>query len=114
MVNEKEEIRVWHNYLQHTGMWYIDPTAPDIEQFQEIIEKAKTYANFMLSKMTTNSLYREYKLWKEKPKLASPTEDHYESFLNDLVFELGLSALKGNDRDLYCESCNLTLRFMRI
>ena len=114
MSNEKEELKVWHNYLQNTGMWYVDTYAPDISEFQDIAEKAKTYANAKLSKMTTNDLYREYKKWVEKPKFAPKTEDQYEEFFNDLVFELGLSALKGTEKDLYCESCNLTLRFMRI
>lgn len=111
-MTEKDEIRHLYNLLQYTSRWYVSPYSPDIIEFQDIVEKAKEWADYSLTKMTIGALWQRYRKWKKSDKFMKPNDDYYESFLNDLVFQLGLSALDKNEKDLYEESCNLTIRFI--
>jgi len=111
-MSEKEEIQLWHAFLKNRGKWYLDIYAPDIPEFQDIAEKAKSHADRKLSRMAFSSFWSAYKKWKKSDKIMSLKDDWYESFLNDLVCDLGLGALKGIEKDWYFESCYL--KFMKI
>ena len=107
---ELKEVWLVFRLLRHKSWWYIDPEGA--ECFANIVEKAKSHADKRLTKMNFITFLLRYWKWRRKDRIISPRETHYEAFLNDLVFELGLSALELSERDYYCESCNLTLRFI--
>jgi hypothetical protein len=111
-MTQREEIGHLRGLLQHRNRWYIDVQSPDIEEMQEIGEKAKEYADNKLSTISTQGLYIKYQKWVKSDKILSPEADYYHSFLNDLAWELGLSALKGQEREWYTESINLKIYFI--
>jgi len=45
-------------------------------------------------------LWRRFKLWEKSEKIMPPESDYYFSFLNDLVWEIGLSTLEGKRKRL--------------
>jgi len=110
MNTEIRYLKLVFGLLKQKNRWYIDPEGA--ECFADIVEKAKSYADKRLTKMNFITFLIRYWKWRRKDRIMSPRETHYEAFLNDLVFELGLSALELSERDYYCESCNLTLRFI--
>ncbi len=113
MITTKEEAKHLHSLLQHKGRWYLDIQGPDIEPIMDIAEQAKEAADEKLSKLSVNALYMRFRDWlKDDNKIMPPNEHLHYAFLNDLVFDLGLSSLKGRDKDLFNESCNLTIHFI--
>ena len=112
IVNTKQEVKALWELLQHRDKWYVDVSCPDIDLFYDIAEKAKEYADYYLSRISTSELQRRFKLWEISEKIMPPESDYYFSFLNDLVWEIGLSVLEGIEKDRYEESINLELKFM--
>ena len=111
IVNTKQEVKQLWELLQHRDRWYVDVTCPEIELFYDIAEKAKEYADYYLSRISMLELWRRFKLWEKSEKIMPPESDYYFSFLNDLVWEIGLSTLEGREKDLYEESINLFIKF---
>lgn len=112
-MTQREEIRHLRNLIvNNRNKWYIDIQAPDIEEMQEIAERAKEYADNKLSSISTQSLYNKYLKWIKSDRIISPDEDYYHSFLNDLTWDLGLSVLRGTERQWYTESIILKLYFI--
>ncbi|HUV85052.1 MAG TPA: hypothetical protein VMV86_05035 [Methanosarcinales archaeon] len=111
-MSDKQAIRHIRDLLSHRDKWYIDPSYPDIDLFQDIVEKAKEHADYRLSSLSVNALYSRYKRWKDSEPFLGKGEDFFGAFLNQVVFDLGRDALKGNEKALYEESCYLTLHFI--
>ena len=112
-MTDKKTIKLIWERLQNKGSWYLDPSAPDIPEFIDIAEKAKTYADFKLTHISYRTLLKRYELWHESDKILSPTKDYFDSFLDDLVFDLGSDVLYGEDKDRFYELCNLTIKWLR-
>jgi len=107
----RQEIRHLHALLQYKSRWYIEYTSPDNPIFEDIAELAKEYANDKLSEISFNSLYNRYLEWNREDHIMPPNSSYYHVFLDDLVWDFGLRALKGRDKDLYCESIVLRIKF---
>lgn len=112
MKSAKKEIQHLHNLLIKKDKWYLDFTCPEIEEYQEIAEKAKSFADYELGEMSESALYGRYSRWRNSSPIIAPGEDYYMNFINDVVWNLGLSCLKGLNRDRYEESINLTIKFL--
>ena len=112
IITVKHEIKHLHSLLQHRNKWYVDIQCVDIPEFQDIAEKAKEIADYELSIMSVHALYNRYLKWEVSEKIIPPKADYYFSFLNDLVWDLGLSALEGREKDIYGDSINLKLYFI--
>ena len=111
-MNELSEVVRLHKCLKDKSGWYIDFTCPDEYSFFKIIEKAKCGAEDKLSKMTFLSLWRRYLTWEKTEKTLPENSWYYDSFLNWVVFELGGSVLNKEEKLLYDEVCNLTIKFI--
>ncbi len=111
-MSDKGAIRHIHSLLKHRDKWYIDPYSPDIDLLQDIIEKAKEAADYELSRLSVSALYCRYERWRASDPFIGPDEDLFNAFLNQVIFDLGRDALKGEEKILYEENCNLTLRFL--
>ena len=105
----KDEIKHLRSMLQHIDKWYIDYSCPDNEDIMYIAEKAKEYANEKLSTMSVNALYSRFRLWSAQYTILP--EDYHKSFLNDVIWDLGLNACKGEEKSIYAECIVLTLKF---
>ena len=105
----KDEIGHLRALLQHTDRWYIEYDCPDNEEIMYIAEKAKEYANEKLSYMTANALLRHFRLWVEQYTVLP--ENYHTAFLNDLIWNLGLKACKGQEKAIYSECIVLKLKF---
>lgn len=112
MMSVKQDIRHVHSLLKHTDKWYVEMTAPDIDLFQEIGERAKENATERLTKMSVSSLYTRYLKWSREDQIIPLSKSLYHVFLDDLAWDLGLSTLKGRERDLYCESVVLKIKYI--
>ena len=107
----RQEIRHLWNLLQYKSRWYIEYSIPDNQIFEDIAELAKEYANDKLSSMSINSLYNRYLKWTQGDHFIPENDSYYHVFLNDLVWDLGLRALKGKDKVLYSELIVLKVKF---
>jgi hypothetical protein len=105
----KDEIRHLRELLQHTDRWYIEYDCPDNEDIMYISEKAKEYANEKLSYMSLNALYSRFRLWAAEYTILP--EDYHKSFLNDVIWDLGLNACKGSEKEIYKDCIVLKLKF---
>lgn len=112
-MTQKDEVRYLYDLLSHKNRWYVDVTAPDIELFQDIAEKAKRKVDSLLQNISFTNLWRGFMAWeRDANKILSPQEDYYFSFLNDYAWDLGLKCLKGNERQYYEEGINLKVYFL--
>ena len=111
-MTDKQAIKLIWERLQIRKSWYLDPYAPDIPELIDIVEKAKSHADFQLSHMSYRTLLKRYELWHESDKILSPAKDYFDSFLSDLVFDLGAEALDELQKDSFYESCNLTIEWL--
>ena len=111
-MGDKQAIGHLHDLLQHTDRWYIEVESPDIPELEEISEKAKESADSALSSMSTFALYQRYKRWRASEPFIGKGEDYFNAFLNQVVFDLGKNSLKGKERMLFEDSCNLSLKFI--
>lgn len=114
-MTEKQEIKNLHGLLKYRNHWYIDTRGTcDLDFIGEIAEIAKTYADKKLSKMGWRRLYRKYKGWLKSDRIMPPDEDYYTSFLNDLIWDLGLETTQRDtaERDRYRESVCLKIEFI--
>lgn len=113
-MTERKEIKLLWDMLQNRGKWYIDPYAPDNPLCIDIAEKAKCYANDKLSNISFRTLYERYKRWgKRSDRIIWHEKDYFDIFLDDLIMDFGESVLKGNDKNIFLESCNLQIRWLR-
>jgi len=110
-MTQKDEIRQLHALLQYKNRWYIEYSAPFNPIFEDIAELAKEYANDRLSSMSVNNLYNRYLKWAKEDHIMPPSSSYYHVFMDDIVWDLGLRALKRRDKDLYCESIVLRIKF---
>jgi hypothetical protein len=112
MITLKDEMRHLHNLLKHRDKWYIDVQCLDVDVLTDIAESARENANYGLQKMSLGALYNRYLKWREEDKIMSPDADYYREFLNQVVWDLGLDSLRGRDKDMFCDSINLTINFI--
>lgn len=115
--NIKSEIGHLWGLIQHRNKWYIDFTAPDDPDIQDVAEKAKENADAALSDISATALYGRYKRWvADLPPVkiikGEQDEKYYDTFLSDVVYNLGLSSLRGKEKKLFYESVNLFIRFL--
>jgi hypothetical protein len=111
-MTDKNVIRIIHRCLKARDQWYIDFICPEIDEFETIVQKAKSEADKRLSKLSVFSFQRRYKKWKKSDPIIGRDEHYFHAFINSVCFDLGLLALRGNERDLYNESCYLELKFL--
>jgi hypothetical protein len=110
-MTDKHVVKIIHESIKQKDKWYIDFFSPDIPELQDICEQAKEYADNALSGLSSIALYSRYKKWVKGNPIVSAKEHYFHAFINDLVFDLGLSGLKGRDKELFNESCYLTHHF---
>jgi hypothetical protein len=116
MSDEKAISHLWE-LLQHRGRWYIDFSAPDNVEIQDIALKAKQNADIALSNISRSALIRRYNAWeRELPPCfilkGDKEEKYFDNFLSDVAFDLAEKSLKGNERKIFQESINLFIRFL--
>jgi hypothetical protein len=111
------EVKLLRASLKNIQHWYLDVSCPDEPIFLEIAEKAQKRAYKRLSKIPTLILFLRYKTWVKrywvlywKDYTRNP-EKYYFRFLNDLAWSVGKTALRGQERDLYEESVNISIEF---
>ena len=112
IVTVKDEIRHVRALLDHSDRWYIEPTAPDVSEIKEICEKARETAQERLRNISVGNLYQRYLLWEKSDKINEPSKSHYHSFLDDVVWNMGLESLRGMERTMFEENCILELRWL--
>lgn len=83
-----------------------------MDDFKDLCGLAIEYAEPRLSELSPNALYLRYRKWKEGKPLINPEGYLFDDFLNDLVWNLGRSGLKGRDRDIFEENCYLSIKFI--
>jgi hypothetical protein len=112
------EIRLLRALIKNKAHWYIKVSCPDTEPFVSVAEKAKGYADKRLTNMLIFFLYRRFLKWDKDNWMVYFTSKvhqqkcYYQSFLSDLVWQLGYESLHGREKDLYAESVNLTIMFI--
>ena len=111
-MNDKKAIQHLHDMLKHKSRWYIDVSCPDDREFQDIAEKAKDNADYILTDMSSTAMYQRYKRWRKSDPIIGKDEDYFRGFLNDLVYQLGRSSLEGNELTLFEYDCDLKIHFI--
>lgn len=111
VITERREIDLLWANIRMFNHWFLELSCPDDEGLQAIGEKAKEGATKKLSRLSARSLYVRYKEWKKDP-FPLPGNDYYGTFLNSLVWDLGLESLRGLEAERYCEIMNLTIKFI--
>ena len=101
-----------HDCLKHKNKWYIDPTCADQLDWMEICEKAKAYADKRLGSMTCLELWWRYYKYRKTDIIVPPKESHFETFINQVLYDLGCSHLKGRERDVFADNCFLSIKFI--
>lgn len=110
-MTDKSALKLLHEHLKDCGKWYIEVTAPDVEEFEEIADKARGNADYMLPRMSFHAFYTRYLRWKEQVE-ETVGDDTFKDFLDCLVFNLCLNSLEGTERTIFEDSCNATVRWM--
>lgn len=114
----KDEIAVLRGMLQHRERWYLDiSVSEECEELKAVAEKAKSNADKKLSSMSAGDLLKHYTEWSSNLLPVTvikgdADEKHYDNFLSDLAYLLGEKSLKGNEKKLFQESCNLFIKFI--
>ncbi len=108
-MNTAYEIWLLRGLLKNTGHWYVDIQCPDTDSFIDLAEKAKNKANKRLSEMGYIEMWYWYRKWLKSGR-CTPLEAFLLNFLDYLAWEMGRTALKGKDRDLYDECINLNVK----
>lgn len=112
-MTQKDEVRYLFDLLKHKDRWYVDVTAPDVEMFQDIAEKAKEKVDALLCNISFGVFWRAFLEWeRDENKIISPKEHYYYQFLNDYAWELGRKSLRDNEQSYYEESINLKVYFI--
>ena len=99
--------------LKQRNKWYIDPISPDIPELQDVVEKAKEYADKRLSNMWAITLYWHYTKWRKRtPVFLNKNKEYFNVFIDDLLFALGCKALVGVELIQFEDSCYLQINFI--
>jgi hypothetical protein len=110
-MKDKTAFKHIHELLQNKDRWYIKVSAPDIEEMQDIAQKAAENADYELPRLSVSALYCRYLRWRKTDPIVGKDEEYFHAFLSQVVYDLGRDALKGNELLWYKESCGLTLKF---
>jgi hypothetical protein len=114
-MTDKHVIKVIHSVLQCRNKWYLDHSITEDEPIlQDIVERAKEYADATLSSLSTFALYQRYKTWRKSEPLVLDGDKYFHVFLSDLAYDLGRKVLKGEDRLMYEDSCYLTFNLLEL
>jgi hypothetical protein len=110
-MTDRRIVQIIHDCLRDKSKWYINPVCA--ENMEDICEQAKERADNALSNLSTAALYNRYRLWRDSEPIIPPNAHYFHEFLNDLVWNLGKSSLKGRDLYLYEELCSLEFHFVK-
>jgi hypothetical protein len=111
-MNEKQAIRLIHEVLQNKDKWYLDVICPDDVDIEDIANKAKENADDGLPSLSVSALYSRYRLWR---KILPPIEENkefFDQFLSAVAFDLGRRSLRGTERDLFEDTCSISIHFL--
>lgn len=111
IITVKDEIKHVRALLDHTDRWYVFQYAPEVDELKELAEKAREYAQEKLRKISTGNLYQRYLIW-EKSDPIETGKGHYHSFLDDVVWNMGLESLRGTERNMFEENCVLEVKWL--
>lgn len=109
-MTDKGAIQLVHKCLKRRDRWFIEPYAP--EGLEDIAEKAKEAADYGITDLSLLALYSRYKTWKKSEPFMKPNAHLFHEFVNYVCFDLGKASLDEDEKDLFEENCNLTLKFI--
>jgi hypothetical protein len=112
-MTDRRVVRIIHDCLKDKSKWYIDLYAPEVDSIQTIAEKAKEYADDKLNGLSTFALYMRYRVWRKSEPFVDGNRGYFNAFLDQVVFDLGRSCLKGTERYLFEQDCYLTHHFIK-
>jgi hypothetical protein len=111
-MKDKEAIRLLHDILQHKYKYYIDFNVLEIEEFDEVALKASQNADYTLPTLSVNALYQRYKAWQSSSPIVNPDRDHFDNFLDAVLYDLGRKSLRGNERTIFEDNYCLRIHFL--
>jgi hypothetical protein len=111
-MTDRKIVSVIHSSLQRKDKWFIDFYCPDDSLLQDVCSQAKEHADERLPKLSINALYSRYRQWRNSEAVIPPNEGFFQVFLSQVCFDLGLQALKGEDKIFFSENCILTHKFL--
>ena len=111
-MSDKYCIKIIHDCLQSKDKWYIDFNCTDECYVQDVCSQAKEYADERLPKLSMNALYSRYRDWRKSEMIIPTGEGYFQAFLSQVCFDLGIQALKGEDKIIFNQHCSFTHRFI--
>jgi len=110
-MTDRSAIKLIHNILQDKSKWYIDSLCPDIDKLQDICEEAARNADYELSRMTSCALYQRYRKWMASDPVIGIDEEHFDAFMNHVVWDMGRQGLKEPDKSWFEDMCELKFKY---
>lgn len=111
-MKDKEAIRLLHDILQHKDKWYLDFNVLEIDEFDDVCEKACENADYALPSLSVSALYSRYRLWKQSEPILDCNKELFDCFLSDVAWDLGRRSLRGKEREIFEANYHLTIHFL--
>jgi hypothetical protein len=91
-MSDLRAIKLLRSLLCQRDKWTLDCVCPD--GFDEMGEKAESYASKRISNMSLISIWTRYQSWRKTEPMIRNSDDYFHAFISDMAYKLTSKHLK--------------------